>query len=356
MNTAPDHDLASKPWPDDGLERVERCPACDEPRRSLLHENLWDNTYFFAPGRWTMWRCERCGSGYLDPRPTPEAIGLAYGRYYTHGQPTAFVEPTTRLGKLRFALGNGYRNSRYGTSEPITHPLGRIAVGLYRPLAKRNDFRFRFLDQPRRPGSSRRLLDVGCGAGTFLAQAREAGWEGFGVDFDPVAVEAARALGLDVVLGGLDAVASRTGFFDAVTMSHVLEHVYDPVESLRKICNVLRPGGRLYIETPNVDALGHRIYGANWRGLEAPRHLVLFNRPGLSAALKDAGFVGIKFRHEDSAFMGTSILSAKIEAGQNPYDPKSAPVVKPTRLQRLQSKFSRNASEFLAFTAEKPMK
>lgn len=354
MKTAPNHDVASQPWPEGGLEQVGHCPACGETKRSLLHDGLWDNAFFVAPGRWTMWRCDRCRSGYLDPRPTPNTIGLAYGRYYTHAQPTSFTPPTTRLGRLRFALGNGYRNVRYGTSEPTAHPLGRILVTLYRPLARQNDFRFRFLDQPRRPGATRRVLDVGCGAGAFLLQAREAGWESFGVDFDPVAVEGARGLGLDVTLGGIEAIQNRPDFFDAVTMSHVIEHVHDPMETLRLVSRVLRPGGRLYVETPNIDALGHKIYGASWRGLEAPRHLAIYNRPGLSLALKKAGFVDVKFRRDGSALAGLNALSAKIAAGHDPYDDSVPPVKGPTRLQRLRSTVSRNATEFLAFTAEKP--
>jgi hypothetical protein len=63
---------------------------------------------------------------------------------------------------------------------------------------------------------------------------------------------------------------------------------------LRACHRLLREGGRLWIETPNLDSLGHSIYGENWRGLEPPRHLVLFNRSLLGRALSEIGFRDIR--------------------------------------------------------------
>ena len=61
-----------------------------------------------------------------------------------------------------------------------------------------------------------------------------------------------------------------TDGFDAVTMSHVIEHVPDPVAFLDKCRRVLRPGGRLVLSTPNVRSLGHKRFRQSWRGLEPP--------------------------------------------------------------------------------------
>lgn len=337
-------------WPANEMETIGACPACGTRDRELVHERLRDTTFFVAPGEWTMWRCAGCRSGYLDPRPTPDSIGRAYGRYYTHEDPTV---PTGEDQSLRARLGNGYRNTRYGTQARHAHPLGHVVVAMIPPLARTNDFRFRFLDAPRRPGMSRRVLDVGCGAGAFLTQAREAGWDASGVDFDPLAVEGARKRGLNVTLGGIEAVADQKSAFDAVTMSHVIEHVYDPVGTLRTVHDLLRPGGTFYVETPNMDALGHVIYGPHWRGLEVPRHLTLFTRAGLHGFLRDVGFGDIRYRREPNAFKWTAMRSARIAAGRDPSGDQTPDDVWPSRAQRLRAALTKRHVEFLTFTAKK---
>src|SRR5438067_9223839 len=71
-------------WPDEGLQSVKVCPICDSGKRIQLYSNLIDKVFRTAPGRWTLYQCQGCSSAYLDPRPTPESIHLAYKNYYTH--------------------------------------------------------------------------------------------------------------------------------------------------------------------------------------------------------------------------------------------------------------------------------
>lgn len=353
MSRAAPRALCDEPWPAHGLETVARCPACGSVERDLLFDDLCDAIFFVAPGRWTMWRCATCRSGYLDPRPDAASIGLAYTRYYTHEEPWVPAPPANALQKVRAGLANGYRNRRYGTrSQPsfaFGYPLGRLV----RPLAEPSDVAFRFLERRRTDPDTPRLLDVGCGGGAFLAAAREAGWEAIGIDFDPKAVESARGRGIEVYLGGLETVADQAGRYDAVTLSHVIEHLHDPAGALRTIRHILRPGGRLYVETPNLDAIGRRLYGRDWRGLEPPRHLVLFNRSGLAALLARAGFETIRFRRTKSALAGLGLLSARIAAGLDPNAPAPG-VAGPGLADRIRSRLSRSGTEFLTFTAEKP--
>jgi hypothetical protein len=58
------------------------CPSCGSSERRLLHADLTDRTYMFAPGRWNLFRFARCSCAYLDPRPTEQTLNLAYGDYY----------------------------------------------------------------------------------------------------------------------------------------------------------------------------------------------------------------------------------------------------------------------------------
>jgi hypothetical protein len=132
----------------------------------------------------------------------------------------------------------------------------------------------------------------------------------------------------------------------------VIEHVHDPLALLRSCYHLLRPGAGIYIDTPNIDAIGHRIYGRNWRGLETPRHLVLFGRSSLSRALNQAGFRNISVKIA-RVFLGISRQSALMALGVEPYSPSAPPVEVPRSL-RLKAALTRRHTEFLTLTAEKP--
>jgi hypothetical protein len=77
-------------------------------------------------------------------------------------------------------------------------------------------------------------------------------------------------------------------------MSHSIEHLHDPVDVLHEIRRILQPGGTVWIDTPNLNSNGHKVFGADWRGLEPPRHLVLFTTAALSSTLSRAGFDQIR--------------------------------------------------------------
>ncbi len=69
-----------------------------------------------------------------------------------------------------------------------------------------------------------------------------------------------------------------------------VEHVHDPISLLVACYQALKPGGRLVLLTPNVDSLGHKLLGEDWRGLEPPRHLYLFSKQTLSMSVRRALF------------------------------------------------------------------
>lgn len=279
-------------WPVDGLESVSRCPVCDNTQRSVLHAGLTDLVFRAAPGQWTLYQCAVCRSAYLDPRPTPDTISLAYTTYYTHDSEE---HPTIRrIGRVRTWLHdalNGYMNARYGLARKPATAVGRWLIPLIPTLRAAADVECRHLLPPQTgPG---RLLDVGCGNGRFVQLAHEMGWHAEGIDFDEQAVATGHKRHLRVRHGGIELLVNAQETYDVITLSHVIEHVHDPKGLLQKLHELLKPGGTLWIETPNLDSLGHRRYGANWRGLEPPRHLVLFNQGSLRRVLRDTGFQSV---------------------------------------------------------------
>lgn len=282
---------AQKEWPEDGKERVTACPVCRFQGSTVVHDDLQDRIFFSAPGTWRLRQCRQCQSAYLDPRPTRETIHLAYESYHTHSRSRPDSSgPDAKHSGLRTRLANGYRNWRYGTAFKPATGLG-LALILWPPRRKVLDRRMRHLPKL---SSNSRLLDVGFGNARFLATARAGGWDVRGVDFDAEVVQAARDRGLAVELGGIEVLDGEASRYDAITLSHVIEHVHEPLEMLRDAYRLLRPGGYLWIETPNVLSIGHERFGADWRGLEPPRHLVIFNWQSLMHALEQTGFERIK--------------------------------------------------------------
>lgn len=302
-------------WPAEGLEAVPACPVCNADSRELLHEGLTDKIFFCAPGEWSMYRCNSCGSAYLDPRPNTETIGLAYQNYFTHNTVPDYSS-LDFLVKIRRRLANGYRNYRYGTKDYPASMTGILAAYLMPEGRNLIDAAMRHLPKAKK---GNRLLDLGCGNGEFLLRARSAGWDVVGVDFDSKAVETAQSQKLDVRLGGIEALDPADEQFNVITLAHVIEHVHQPLAVLRGCHKLLKEEGMLWIETPNIESEGHSIFGSNWRGLEPPRHLVLFTLQSLHDALNAAGFATVEVQPYRPACQFMFSASQSIAEGIDPY-------------------------------------
>lgn len=340
-------------WPADGLERVGACPVCGSAMREPLHEGLRDHVFHCAPGAWTLHRCVECGSGYLDPRPTPETIGLAYSRYFTHFDGEEEVEAMGAARRFRRALSNGYRNARFGTDLKPAICLGYWAILLFPGRRAKLDGEGRLLPVPE---AGQTLLDVGCGNGAFLEIARALGWNVVGVEPDLKAVEASRRRGLKVYPGDIQVLKGQEESYDIITMNHVIEHAHAPVSLLEACFRLLKPRGLLWIGTPNLGSAGHSLYGAHWRGLEPPRHLVLFTWSSLEQVLTKCGFEKITPLPARPEAFGTFRASEAIRRGEEECEPRRRSpnmCVQAWRANYRSSK-DRMLREFITLTAVRP--
>jgi SAM-dependent methyltransferase len=138
----------------------------------------------------------------------------------------------------------------------------------------------------RPPGA---LLDFGCGAGHFLGAARELGWETFGVEPLPGHAIYARArFGAEVVADTLREKSFRPYSFDLITAFQVFEHLPDPAGTLGRLAHLLKPGGALYVEVPNVATWSVRGLGPRHRHF-VQDHLYFFSAATLARLLRQAG-------------------------------------------------------------------
>ena len=250
----------------------DACPNCYLCGSSgeLLYQKLQD-CLFGAPGEWNLKKCpnSECGLVWLDPMPVEEDIAKAYQTYYTH------EIDNSQKSFIRLILSNIYNTASI------------VPWYLLDLKAQEVQLNTMYLANTR----TGKLLDVGCGSGKFLNNMRLTGWEVEGVDFDPKAVELARTkYSINAHLGSLESIRFADNSFDAITMSHVVEHVFNPVALLQECYRILKPGGKLIALTPNINSWGHQKFKNNWRGLEPPRHFHLFSQITLRKCASKAGF------------------------------------------------------------------
>ena len=153
--------------------------------------------------------------------------------------------------------------------------------------------RMRVVRQATRGTEPRTLVDIGCGDGSFLLQARQAGWTVLGTEVN----DRIPSPGLEI-WGSLEDLRPRAPF-GCITLWHSLEHLRDPSQTLADLAAMLAPGGALVIAVPDSRGLQARLFNRHWFHLDVPRHLYHFSELSLRAALDDVGLdvVGV-WHHE----------------------------------------------------------
>jgi 2-polyprenyl-3-methyl-5-hydroxy-6-metoxy-1,4-benzoquinol methylase len=156
---------------------------------------------------------------------------------------------------------------------------------------------YAFIHRHARPPG--RMLDLGCGDGTVLWLAREDGWEVEGVELFPEhAAMVQRAHGFPVTASDLDGYRGTPAAWDVVVLTHVLEHLPDPIGALEKIRGLLKPSGIGVLEFPNIDALDARVrrflsrtglHRHRYAAAYKPGHVQEFCRASFAFACERAG-------------------------------------------------------------------
>ena len=131
-----------------------------------------------------------------------------------------------------------------------------------------------------------KLLDVGCGRGYFLDEARKTGWRIYGIDYSDNLINYAKnTLLLNVQRGDMFHFRSKQRF-DVVTLNQVIEHVFNPNDLIKKCYELLKPGGVIYVATPNIGSVAAKVARENFDHLIPPEHLGYFSKRTLSAVLQ----------------------------------------------------------------------
>jgi 2-polyprenyl-3-methyl-5-hydroxy-6-metoxy-1,4-benzoquinol methylase len=235
--------------------------------------------YLFTKRGWQLVACRSCGLIRVDPMPRPEQIAELYA-------PTSGYQ-LHRLGGI----------TRYTRWEERRTDLLATIVG-------------------RAPHPRARLLDVGCATGTFLLKARSNNWHVQGIEIAKhLAVFARLKHGLEVEVCGAEEVVDRfgTGSFDVITLWDVVEHLRQPLQAMCNICRALKPGGRLFVATPNVNGWVSQFHfrvlkplWGIWSHPEPPLHLYQFSRRTVRRLFESAGLESLHFIYDKIPLWYTS--------------------------------------------------
>lgn len=258
------------------MENDAECPACGSKESRTLF-SATDRLYRTTGKNFLILECRNCRLIRLSPQPSP----MELRDYYPSGY--WFVAETSTADTLEQA---------------------------YRRFVLRDHLRFveRALREADEEGI---VLDVGCGGGLFLEMLMERRQvRGVGLDFSLDAAEVAKRAGVPAVCATLSRAPIARESCAAVTMFHVLEHLYDPASYLDSARELLRPNGRLIVQVPNAACWQFLLFGERWNGIDVPRHLIDFRQADLEMLLDSCGFEVLRAKHfslrDNPAGMATS--------------------------------------------------
>lgn len=267
------------------------CPLCGDDRSCVLLTSR--DLHHECRMEFTVVRCRGCRHAFLNPRPTRECIGLFYPSDYGPFRQVGKSNQQTIFGRPKLQAESSASPSPKGHSKwsPRSWPwLRRLVlwwIDSRATLIPKSPFEFQ---------SPRRALELGCARGVFLQQLRDQGWECVGVEPSAEVAGRTKACGFDVRIGMLEAVMHddpetfAPESFDAVFAWMVVEHLHDPVGTLRIAKALLKRNGTLTFSVPNFGCWERSVFGRLWHALDLPRHLQHFTVNSLSQLLQLSGF------------------------------------------------------------------
>ena len=257
----------------------DTCPLCSNAESKSLF-NATDRLYGTTDKSFVVVECTQCGLMRLYPSPDPVELRRYYPENYwfdPEASTAARLEETYRRVVLRDHVGFVRTALRQSVPGPV--------------------------------------LDVGCGGALFGRLLREAGHPTMGLDFSQQASKVAYGTnGVPTVQGDFPNAPFAPESFAAITMFHVLEHLYDPQEYIAAARRFLKPGGKLIVQVPNAACWQFLLFGEAWNGIDVPRHLIDFRVQDVDALLEREGFEVLRHKHfslrDNPAGLATTIAPA----------------------------------------------
>jgi 2-polyprenyl-3-methyl-5-hydroxy-6-metoxy-1,4-benzoquinol methylase len=246
------------------------CPICNQPSNYDFSSR---DLMFDHHTRYDYQRCTACDFVFQHPLPSSDQIAAFYPDDYSVYEEQSRIKNVSNSRKSLLKKYYGYSHLSTLFFNDLLSPL----VKFFSP-----NFEEKYIQHGK-------LLDVGCGNGRYLDGMKKLGWQTQGVEFNASAVEVCKLSGLNVHHGDLFSAQFESNSFDVINVSHVVEHVPNPVAFFTELCRVLKPNGSLIIKTPNSQAYGKKLFNTNWYANDVPRHLYLFAQQNLIVLANNCG-------------------------------------------------------------------
>jgi SAM-dependent methyltransferase len=240
------------------------CPRCKATAdaTSVIATGV-DFEYHTSPDNFTMVRCNQCGLVRLNPRPSIDELPVIYPSDYI---PYHFEQ---KLGVI----------SNFGRNYFLQKRVSKIAE-----IAPDNVS----------------ILDVGCGNGGFLTTLKKFGnptWQLAGNDIVDTPRDNLEAHGIAYHKGRIEELVGTIGTWDILLLKDVIEHLANPGETIQAVYHILRPGGYLFMETPDLRGWDAHLFGKRyWGGWHFPRHWTVYDGDSIRGHLTDLGYTDIIIR------------------------------------------------------------
>lgn len=193
-------------------------------------------------------------------------------------------------------LGKYYKN--YG----INNYLSPLTIKRYNEL----------LDQFEPFRKTNKILDIGCGLGYFLLEAKSRGWEVYGTELSSESANICIQKEINVENGTLKPENYENEMFDIITSFEVIEHINNPRSELQNCYNILRKGGLVYITTPNFNSLLRYRLKAAYNIITYPEHLTYYTPKTLKKLFELSGF-----KKSNIITTGISLTRFRISSGRS---------------------------------------
>ena len=205
--------------------------------------------------------CQQCDLEFVNPLPSLETMQANYQKEMTGNETDGGLHSNYILErKKRIKSFSKLHNSRLSLIEDLYPEKGN-------------------------------LLDIGCGAGFFLNSAKERGWNCYGMEilFEYVKFAQENFALENIHLESIDeSITFEPNTFDVITLWDLIEHLRNPLKSLKKIHQTMKPGGLLVMWTPNVK--NSIFLKERWTGYKILQHFYFFSGESLTNILEKVGF------------------------------------------------------------------
>ncbi len=220
------------------------CKLCGSDNTSLL----------FVKKGFDIYKCNNCLAGFTDIKPSFDLSTIYDDSYFSGGQEDGYADYVESENVLRAEFNKNLQ----------------------------------FLRRNKTNGN--RLLEVGCAHGFFLDEAKEY-YDCVGIEVSESAVEFAKERGHDVHQGVVTkGLLDKLGDFDVICMFDVIEHLPDPVETLKMLNEKLKPGGIIYIVTGDINTAHAKVFGKHWRLMTPPQHTFFFSKKAFRIIMQKLGY------------------------------------------------------------------